>query len=179
MAETSEKRREPMALRVIAMPRVLITGMSGTGKSTALQILGSRGYRVVDTDYGQWSHWITLPDGSSDWVWREEAMADLLAGHREGGLFVAGCSMNQGKFYSQFDHVVLLSAPAEVLLARVMARTNNPYGKRPEEREAILENLRVVEPLLRATATMEIDTCVPTEQVVRQLEGLAQLQSGQ
>ncbi|WP_182897917.1 AAA family ATPase [Microbispora sp. H10830] len=155
------------------MPKILITGMSGTGKSTALQILGSRGHRVVDTDYGHWSRWINLPDGSSDWVWREEAIADLLAGHKQGALFVAGCKSNQGKFYPQFDHVVLLSAPAEVLLARVTARTNNPYGKRPEDRDAILENLRVVEPLLRATATMEIDARAPIAQVVEQLEGLA------
>ncbi|MBB2744927.1 UNVERIFIED_ORG: dephospho-CoA kinase [Microbispora rosea subsp. rosea] len=154
------------------MPKILITGMSGTGKSTALQILGLRGHQVVDTDYGHWSRWINLPDGSSDWVWREEAIADLLAGHKQGGLFVAGCKSNQGKFYPQFDHVVLLSAPAEVLLARVTARTNNPYGKRREERDAILENLRVVEPLLRATATMEIDTRAPMAQVVEQLEGL-------
>lgn len=125
----------------------------------------------MDTDYGRWSHQVTLPDGSSDWVWREEAMAVLLA--EEDSLFVAGCMSNQGKFYQQFDHVVLLSAPAQVLLARVMARTDNPYGKRPEDREAILENLRVVEPLLRATSTMEIDTTAPIEQVVRQLEGLA------
>ena len=160
------------------MSKVLITGMSGTGKSTALRILDSRGHRTVDTDYGRWSHEVTLSDGSSDWVWREEAMTDLLTGHEEGGLFVAGCKSNQGKFYQQFDHVVLMSVPAEMLLARVMARTNNPYGKRPEERAAILENLRVVEPLLRATATMEIDTSAPIEQVVRQLEGLASLRSG-
>ncbi|WP_220504253.1 AAA family ATPase [Microbispora sp. H13382] len=153
--------------------KILITGMSGTGKSTALQILGSRGHRVVDTDYGHWSHWVTLPDGSPDWVWREEAMTDLLVGHTDGALFVAGCKSNQGGFYPLFDHVVLLSAPAEVLLARVGERTNNPYGKRPEERDAIMENLRVVEPLLRATATMEIDASAPIEHVVRQLEELA------
>ncbi|WP_433519973.1 AAA family ATPase [Nonomuraea sp. CA-143628] len=147
--------------------------MSGAGKSTALQILSSRGHRVVDTDYGLWSHWVTLPDGSSDWIWHEEAMSALLAGHEKGGLFVAGCKSNQAKFYPWFDHVVLLSAPAEVLLARVMARTSNPYGKQPEEREEILENIRVVEPLLRATSTMEIDASAPMEQVVRQLEGLA------
>jgi dephospho-CoA kinase len=32
------------------MPTVLVTGMSGTGKATVLQVLGARGYRVVDTD---------------------------------------------------------------------------------------------------------------------------------
>ena len=42
--------------------KVLVTGMSGTGKSTALQVLGERGHRVVDTDTDEWSHWVTLPD---------------------------------------------------------------------------------------------------------------------
>lgn len=155
------------------MPKVLITGMSGTGKSTTLRILGARGHRTVDTDYGGWSHWVTQPDGSPDWVWREPAMAELLAGHHEGSLFVAGCKSNQGRFYPSFDHVVLLSAPADVLLARVAVRTNNPYGKRPEERAAILENLALVEPLLRATATVEIDATAPIDEVVRQLEELS------
>ncbi len=51
------------------MPKVLVTGMSGTGKSAALQVLGERGHRVVDTDTGEWSHWVTSPDGSPDWIW--------------------------------------------------------------------------------------------------------------
>jgi dephospho-CoA kinase len=154
------------------MTKVLITGMSGTGKSTVLEILGARGHPTVDTDTDRWSHWVMLPDGSSDWIWREQAIADLLAAHHTGNLFVAGCKSNQGKFYPQFDHIVLLSAPADVLLARIAARTNNPYGKRPEERDAILEYLAVIEPQLRATATIEIDTSAPIDKVVEQIEGL-------
>jgi dephospho-CoA kinase len=154
------------------MPRILVTGMSGTGKSTALQILGQRGHRVVDTDTDQWSHWVSLPDGSPDWIWREEAIAWLLASHKHGHLFVAGCKTNQGKFYRQFDHIALLSAPAEVLLARISARDNNPYGKRPEERALVLQYLAEVEPRLRATATIEIDASAPISQVVQQLEAL-------
>ncbi len=70
-----------------------------------------------------------------DWIWREEAITRLLASHKDGHLFVvAGCKTNQGKFYRQFDHIALLGAPAEVLLARISGRDNNPYGKRPEER---------------------------------------------
>ena len=34
------------------MKRVLITGMSGAGKSSLLDELAARGYRTVDTDYG-------------------------------------------------------------------------------------------------------------------------------
>ena len=154
------------------MPKILVTGMSGTGKSAALQILGERGHRVVDTDTDEWSHWVTLPDGSPDWIWREDAIAALLARHQGGHLFVAGCKTNQGKFYPKFDHIALLSAPADVLLARIAARTSNPYGKHSGERAQILQYLTKVEPLLRATATIEIDATAPLSQVVRQLENL-------
>ncbi len=155
------------------MAKILITGMSGTGKSTALRVLATLGHRTVDTDDDRWSRWVTGADGSRDWVWREDAMTGLLTGHGDGALFVAGCKTNQGAFYPLFDHVVLLSAPADVLLARIAARTDNPYGKRPEEREAVLHHLAVVEPLLRATATAEVDASAPLEEVVRRLADLA------
>jgi dephospho-CoA kinase len=146
--------------------------MSGAGKSTALRLLGERGHRVVDTDTDEWSHWVTLDDGSTDWVWREDAITELLAAHQHRSLFVAGCKSNQGIFYSQFDHVALLSAPADVLLARISARNNNPYGKSAEERDLILHHLAVVEPRLRATATIETDASMPLTHVVQQLEQL-------
>jgi dephospho-CoA kinase len=155
------------------MAKVLITGMSGTGKSTALDVLRRRGHTTVDTDTDAFSRWVTLPDGSTDWIWREQAINDLLRDHHDSRLFVAGCKTNQGQFYPQFDHIVLLSAPAEVILARIQARSNNPYGKRPEEQAAILDHLATVEPLLRATATAEIDATSPIEHVVDQLEELS------
>jgi dephospho-CoA kinase len=154
--------------------KVLVTGMSGTGKSSALQMLGEKGHRVVDTDTDQWSEWVTEPDGSQDWIWREAAIAELLKTHRQGHLFVAGCKTNQGKFYPLFDHIVLLSAPTDVLLERIASRTDNPYGKQPVERALILQHLAEVEPLLRATATVEVDASAPLSVVVRQLEKLAE-----
>ncbi len=158
------------------MSKVLVTGMSGTGKSSALQMLGEKGHRVVDTDTDQWSEWITEPDRSQDWIWREKDITSLLTNHRHGHLFVAGCKNNQGKFYRLFDHIALLSAPAEVLLARIATRTGNPYGKQPAERALILRHLAEVEPLLRATATVEIDAAVPLSRVVRRLEDLVGVQ---
>ena len=154
------------------MTKILVTGMSGTGKSTALQVLRGRGHRVVDTDTDEWSHWVRSPDGAPDWIWREDAMTQLLASHDGGHLFVAGCKTNQGDFYDRFDHIALLSAPAEVLLARIAARTTNPYGQHPDEQAEILRNLAEVEPRLRATATAEIDTRAPLAAVVTRLEAL-------
>ena len=40
------------------MKRVLITGMSGTGKSVVIQELIGRGYRAYDLDTPEWSEWI-------------------------------------------------------------------------------------------------------------------------
>lgn len=152
--------------------KIFVTGMSGTGKSTALEKLSERGHHVVDTDSDEWSCWVASADGSSDWIWREDAIRELLNSHQEGTLFVSGCKSNQGKFYPLFDHVVLLSAPANVILARIAARENNNYGKSPEERKLILCHVAEVEPLLRATATVEIDASAPLEDVVRKLENL-------
>jgi shikimate kinase len=136
--------------------------MSGTGKSSALAELGRRGFRTVDTDEPGW----TVGDRGE--LWDEARIAELLA--EEGAtLYVSGTVSNQGRFYDRFNAVVLLSAPAEVLLDRISTRTTNPYGKSAEERELILEHLREVEPLLRATCTHEIDATQPLSEVVEQL----------
>ena len=145
-----------------------MTGMSGTGKSSALAELGRRGFRVVDTDSPSWSEW-----AQDEWLWREDRMAELLAADYGRALFVSGCMSNQGKFYDRFDAVVLLSAPAEVLLERIDRRTTNDYGKTPDERALVLHHLASVEPRLRATSTHELDASRPLEEVVDALVEIA------
>ena len=56
------------------MKRVLITGMSGAGKSSLLHELAARGYRTVDTDYGDY---FQIIDGER--LWREDRISALLA----------------------------------------------------------------------------------------------------
>jgi adenylate kinase family enzyme len=143
-----------------------VTGMSGTGKSTALAELARRGFQVVDTDEGDCTEWSVEDDG---FVWREERISELLARPEGPTLYVSGTVSNQGRFYPRFDAVVLLSAPAEVLLGRIDARTTNRYGKSAEERVLVLRHLEEVEPLLRATCTHELDASQPVDLVVEQL----------
>ncbi len=162
--------------------RVLLTGISGVGKSTVIGELASRGYRALDTDYGGLSELVGVPDDQLtgpgpglDWVWREDRIQELLSADYAGALFLGGTSPNQGKFYPQFDHVVLLTAPARVIVERLAARTNNPYGKRPEEVARTLELLRTVEPMLRRSAGHVVDTDVPLAVVVAKVLRLAGL----
>lgn len=163
---TMETNRRRSVVKLRAMRRVLVTGMSGTGKSSALAELSRLGFEVVDTDEPGWTIWSEAEHG---YIWREDQIDQLLAREGEASLFVSGTVSNQGRFYPRFDAVVLLSAPAEVLLNRIETRTTNSYGKRADERELILEHLAEVEPLLRRTCTHEIDASQPLASVVDQL----------
>jgi hypothetical protein len=150
--------------------------MSGTGKSSALAELGERGYRVVDTDDPGWTEWVASEDevGGGEWLWVEERLDELLRGDDVRTLFVQGCVRNQGTFYDRFDAVVLLSAPAAVILDRIAERTTNDYGKDPAERELILHHKATVEPLLRAGCTHELDATRPLEEIVAGLIEIAE-----
>ena len=160
------------------MSRILVTGMSGTGKSSALAELARRGYRVVDTDDPGWREYRKHAEPVDErhlgeYLWVEERMAALLDADDPRSLFVAGGVSNQSKFYDRFDAVVLLSAPADVILDRVAKRMTNDYGKNSLERGMILADLTEIEPLLRAECTHELDASRPLDEVVADLVAIA------
>ena len=135
------------------MKRVLLTGMSGVGESTVVARLAQLGYRAVDTDEGGLSVDVHSAAGRER-LWREDRIQELLSDERDDVLFVSGTTRNQVQFYWRFDHIVLLSAPADLLEQRLASRTNNPYGKLPLERAETLRFIETVEPLLRSRATL-------------------------
>ena len=135
------------------MARVLITGMSGAGKSTVLAAVARRGFRTVDTDYDGWQ----LPQAR----WDEPRMSALLAEHST--IAVCGTAENQSRFYDRFEHVIYLFVPLDVLLDRVRARSGNPYGKTAEQQADIAKYVGEVEPLIRSTTTLELDGLMPVQ----------------
>jgi hypothetical protein len=145
--------------------------MSATGKSSALAQLHRRGFQVVDTDEPGWTDW---SDRDGGYLWREARMTELLSRENAVTLYVSGTVSNQGRFYPQFDAVVLLSAPADVLLERLGRRTTNSYGKTAEDRGLILGHLAEVEPRLRASCTHELDATQPLALVVQRLVDIGQ-----
>lgn len=144
------------------MARVLVTGMSGVGKTAVLEELRRRGHVTVDTDYDGW----VLADGR----WDEPRMDRLL--HEHADVVVSGTVENQGRFYDRFEQVVLMSAPVDVLIERVSRRTNNPYGRTAEQQAEIAEYVETVEPLLRQGATVELDGRKPVDELADLIEGL-------
>jgi hypothetical protein len=81
------------------------------------------------------------------------------------------------KFYPRFDHIVLLSAPAAVIVERLASRTTNPYGKRPEEVARVLALIQTIEPKLRQVADLEVDTSIALDRVVAKLLDLVKNQA--
>ena len=144
------------------MAHTLITGLSGTGKSTLLAELARRGHQTVDTDYGGW----VAPSGRRD----ENRMSALLECERN--VVVSGTGENQGRFYDRFDQVVLLSAPVDVLITRVSTRTNSPYGRTAEDQAEIRKYVVEVEPLLRGGASLELDGQWPIGELADAVEQL-------
>ena len=147
---------------------ILITGMSGTGKSSTLDVLSRRGWQAIDTDDGAWT--ISGRDGEP--IWHARRIGDALdAVPPYGRLALAGTVPNQGVFRSRFTAVVLLTAPLETMLHRVATRTTNPFGSTGDERAKIVEDTAWVLPLLRASADLELDTsCHSIAEVADRIE---------
>lgn len=160
------------------MTHILITGISGTGKSTVGDILRQRGYDVIETDD---PGWCVPEDGDAtqpdhEWIWDEGRIIDLITSHTDQHLFVIGCRQNQGRFYDKLDHIVVLTAPLEVMLDRVDSRMSNPFGKDLDQRATIEATKSEVEPLLVRGATLVLDSSKSTpEQITDRLEGLLDL----
>ncbi len=147
------------------MVRTLITGMSATGKSSTIRHLLELGHRAVDLDTGEWSHLVpdysdfADPDMDSplDWRWREDKVRALLTAEQEP-LFIAGTSTYQSRLYPLLSHVILLTIPDDVAMARLASRTTNDYGKEAAELQRELHLRSIIQPLLRAGACLVIDT---------------------
>ena len=155
--------------------RILITGVSGTGKSSVIGRLAALGYVAIDADAPGYSAEVPAPEDEltgigpgRDWVWQEDAIRAVLD-RPDSIIFLAGCSPNQGAFYPALTPVILLTASPALITERLMTRTNNPFGKDPEELARALALQAEIEPLLRRSATHVIDTSMPLDEVVAEV----------
>ena len=136
------------------MRRVLLTGMSGTGKSTLLKALQTADNIIVDLDDGGWIiHDDALDEGCID----VDRVLRLFERFPDRDIFLAGTAINQGRLYP-YVTVVTLTAPLSVMRQRILERQNNPFGKQPEEWAQIVRDKEEIEPLLISSSQLVIDT---------------------
>jgi len=159
----------------------LITGIAGSGKSSVAQVLARRGYHSYNTDdmpditrledhTGRPAEW---PEGPVDWSkyawnWQEAGLQKLLTG--TGTAFVAAIVSNQARFYSLFEAIFVLVVDKGTLRHRLLSRTENDYGKHPDELARILSYHPTLErELLSAPGAVAIDATKPLDVVVDEI----------
>ena len=135
--------------------RILLTGMSGVGKSTLLSCMQSDQVFCLDLDNSEWMQQNPL---TGERMIRTDALLHYLASRPEPVILLAGCESNQRELYPDLDAVVLMTAPLDVMKERVRNRSENPYGKSEEEWEQIVRNKEEVEPLIARNCTHILDT---------------------
>ena len=146
--------------------RVLLTGMSGVGKSALVRELRRRGHVAYDADDDGFSE----PRADGRWGWRVDLVSALLARDSDRLLFFAGCSEEQ--IEAPFEYRVLLTAPRSVLVQRLRTRTGNGYGRAGTELSQVLTDLAEVEPRLRRSADLVLTTTAPPAELADRLLAL-------
>jgi dephospho-CoA kinase len=141
--------------------RVLLTGMSGVGKTAVATELRRQGFDVIDTDHDAYR---IADDG--EWLWDEGVVDVFLSADTPEVRFVIGSAANQVQFYERFNRIILLTAPTEVMVQRIRARTDNPFGQTDDEMAKVLSDKAIFEPMMRRAADSVIDTDRPLGEVV-------------
>ena len=144
------------------MSRILLTGMSGVGKSTVLKAMASEDTFCIDLDN---SPWITSDPQSGERFILTAELTDWMKTQRCRNIVIAGCESNQKELYPALDAVIVMIAPLEVMQKRILAR-DNPFGKSDSDWQRIMRDKKQVEPLLTQNCTYVCDANRPLDAVL-------------
>jgi gluconate kinase len=152
-----------------------IDGLSGTGKSTLSDELTRQGHRAVDSDtvFGYYGDPLTgRPTGvesRANWLWDGQKLQAFADASRDVRVFICGGAMNQDGFAHLFAKRFTLWIDSDTMRQRLLTRTNNDYGKEPEDLAEQLElNTHVVEEAERI-GSIVIDATRPINEVANEI----------
>lgn len=159
-----------------------VTGVPGAGKSAVRRELRKRGVVAYGTDE---DHVAAFFDASGAGVpanevvdsaaWRSrhtwkiapERLDELAAG--AGRVFLCGSAANEGEVWDRFAAVVALVVDEPTMLGRLAERTDNSFGKSPDERAKAIGWRRGYAEAFRSYGATLIDAAAPIEFVVESL----------
>lgn len=164
------------------MSLIYIKGTPGTGKSTIRRELERRGYEAHDADdddmggpyNNETNQRVTYPDGelTSEWLAAHsyrlipEAIEKLHHAAQSKPIFLCSTSSNEDDLWDLFDVVLFLDIDEVSLRQRIAQRTNNDYGKSPDELDSILVKYRADLLKRDRPGVIPINAVLPLDQVV-------------
>jgi hypothetical protein len=151
----------------------LVEGLSGAGKSSVYEELIRRGYKAISTDRA-WKVYAGpdtgLPGRPVHSMWDQGKAVSELESPEPEVLFVCGSSRNRDRFLPYFTKVFNLRIDDDTMRRRLQERTNNEFGKEPEELELMLRLNRSDH---KPAGAIDVDATQPLDQVVDELLRLA------
>ena len=161
----------------MAKRNYLVEGLSGAGKSSVYEELIRRGYKAISTDRA-WKYRADPDTGLpgrpvhyDNPMWDHQRAVSELESPEPEVLFVCGSSRNRDSFLPYFTKTFNLRIDDDTMRRRLQERTNNEYGKRPEEVELMLRLNRSDE---KPAGAIDVDATQPLAEVVDELLRLAQ-----
>ncbi len=152
---------------------VLITGVSGSGKTTIAATMKKRGYNASNMDsIGGLCSWVDLATGKPDpnfkindvtdwadrydWLWSQQRLTQLLG--NSALTYFCGSSGNQETFYPMFSKIFLLEMDQQLIRDRIFnSDRDHEYGRKPGELEAIFNYYEEFQDKARAAGATVID----------------------
>jgi thymidylate kinase len=169
----------------MGMSLIFITGIAGSGKSTVLDELRSRGYEAYGTDEDGMAHWHDNTTGymhpkssiktehrtpdfikNNRWKISRKIVGDLALKAQEKPIFLCGVASNDDEIWDLFSGVFALVVDEATLRQRLSNRTTNDYGKAQHELEQTLEQHANSEGIYKKFGYIAIDATQPLGVVV-------------
>lgn len=136
------------------MKKILITGVSGTGKSALSEKLADMGYVAYDTEeieglykmvnketgeeITDWDNSDSSAVEKRDWICDTKMLEKLIAKEKEDIVFYCGAASNIDEVIPLFDKVILLTASERIIRKRLFSRVSNDFGNVKEIQDLII-----------------------------------------
>lgn len=172
------------------MPLIYITGMSGSGKSTVLHELEALGYETHGVDELGYADWVDRKTGAIIPFPEDEDSVDIHAWYKKHRwvlsvdrisklkqqadaddklVFLGGIAEGEEDVWQYFDKVFLLKVDKETIKERITHRTDNDFGKSPDEMAEIMKALHVYEAKCEKLGAATVDGGQPIKSVIENI----------
>jgi len=166
------------------MPAVLITGSSGSGKTTIAAELARRGELSIDVDSDPTlARWVDQAGqvvrdevgfdfdwlARHQWEWDPIRLEEIMTAADRAGqtLYVCGIAGNEADFFDRFSHIILLEIDEPTLLRRLDDPSrDNDFGRTGDTRMMIRRWLPDYQARMRALGVRIVDATAPLQSVV-------------
>lgn len=157
-----------------------IDGISGTGKTTLAAELIKRGYTAIDSDdvfayFGNpETGEPTDEETQANWIWDLDKVQGVINSTDEV-MFICGGALNQNKIKHIFDKRFMLFVDDDTLKERLLTRTNNDFGKHPDDLARQLKWNKSIVDEAKSAGSIVIDATKPVKDVADKILGIVRL----